>query len=65
MKNVDKTATAEVAKISSTIDLDNKYSQAINNADIDVAKNLRLIDIEKYWRYVGQIQDKVNRLYKD
>ena len=35
IKNVDKTAMAEVTKMSSAIDLRNKHSWAISNADID------------------------------
>lgn len=35
----------EVIKILSTIDLINKYSWTISNADIDAAENLRLISI--------------------
>ena len=46
IKNMDKTVIAEVAKVSSAIKLGHKYSQAISNADIDVAGNLGLIDIK-------------------
>ena len=48
MENVDKTAIAEVAKILSAINLGNKYSWAISNADIDVTGNLGLTSIKKY-----------------
>ncbi len=55
MENVDKTVIAEVAKVSSAIDLGNKHSWAISNADMDVARDLRLTGIKKYWRRIGQI----------
>ena len=48
MENVNKTVIVEVAKILSAIDLGNKYNLAINNADIDVAGDLKLIGIKKY-----------------
>ena len=65
MENAIKTILAEISKVSNAIDLRSKYSWAINNADMDAAENLRLIDIQKYWRRASQIQDKVDRLYKD
>ncbi len=65
IENVDKTTIAEVAKMSSAIDLGSKYSWAISNADIDTAEDLGLTSIKKYWRHAGQIQDKVDLLYKD
>ena len=55
IKNVDKTAMAKFAKVLSAIDLRSKHSWAISNADIDVAGNLRLIGIKKYWTYAGQV----------
>ena len=48
MENTDKTAIVEIAKVSNAIDFRSKHSWAINNTDIDSAKNLRLIDIQKY-----------------
>lgn len=40
IKNLlDKTTKAEVAKVLSIIDLNNKYNWEINNAHIDVARN--------------------------
>ena len=53
MENTNKTAIAKVAKVLSAINFGNKHSWAINNADIDVAKNLRLIGIKKYWRHAS------------
>ncbi len=60
MENIDKTAIAKVAKLLSIIDLGNKDSWAISNADMDAVGDLGLTDIIKYWRYTGQIQDKVD-----
>ncbi len=66
MENLlDKTAMAEVAKVSSVIDLGSKYSWAISDADIDVARDLGLTGIKKYWRCAGQIQAEVDWLHKD
>ncbi len=48
MENADKTAIAEVAKVSSAIDLGSKHSWAISNADMDAAENLGLTGIKKY-----------------
>ena len=48
IENADKTVMAEVAKVSSAIDLKNKYSWAINNADMDAARDLGLTSIKKY-----------------
>ena len=65
MENVDKITMAEVVKVSNAIDLGNKYSWIISNGDIDVAGDLKLTDIKKYWRCVGQIQDGVDGLHKN
>lgn len=56
---------AEVVKVWNVIDLGSKYNWAINNADINVARDLRLTNIKKYWRYASQIQAKINWLYKN
>ena len=48
IENANKTAMAEVVKISSVIDLGNKYSWAISNTDIYSAWDLRLTGIKKY-----------------
>lgn len=48
IENINITVIAEVAKVLSTIDLGNKYSEAISNTDIDAARNLGLINIKKY-----------------
>ena len=65
MRNADKIAHAEVAKKSSPIDFDGKYMGTISNVNIDTARNLKLTGIKKYWKLAGQIEKKVNRLYKD
>lgn len=49
MKNLlDKIAIAKVPKMSCVINLSSKYSWVINNADIDVARDLELISIKKW-----------------
>ena len=48
MKNIDKTAMAELAKILNAINLGSKHSWAISNADMDATRNLGLISIKKY-----------------
>ncbi len=66
MENLlDKTAMAKVAKVLIVIDLGSKYSWAISDIDINIARDLGLTDIKKYWRYASQIQAKVDWLYKD
>ncbi len=65
MENVDKTAIAEVAKVSSAIDLGSKHTWEISNADIDVAEDLGLTGMKKYWRRASQIQEEVDLLHKD
>ncbi len=48
LENVNKTAIAEVAKVSNVIDLGSKYSWAISNTDINIAGDLGLTGIKKY-----------------
>lgn len=55
IENTNKTVIAEVAKLLSIIDLESKYSQAINNIDMDTVGDLRLTGIKKYQRCTGQI----------
>lgn len=38
----------QVAKVLNAIDLRNKHSWAINNANIDITRNLGLNSIKKY-----------------
>lgn len=53
LKNADKTAIVEVAKVLNSIDLSNEHSWVISNADINIARDLKLIDIKKYWRHIS------------
>lgn len=48
LNNVDKIAIVEVTKMSNTIDLDNKYSLAIGNTNMNTVGNLGLTSIKKY-----------------
>ena len=48
IKNTDKTAMTEVAKMSNAINFGSKYNWVISNTNIDVARNLKLINIKKY-----------------
>ena len=48
IKNVHKTIIAEIAKVSNAINLKNKHSWTISNADMDIARDLGLIHIKKY-----------------
>ena len=65
MRIVDKCVQAKVVRTLSPMNLDNKYMRAINNVDIDAAKNLGLTSIKKHWTPTGQIEKKVNGLHKD
>lgn len=47
---LNKTAMAKVTKMSSVIDLGNKYSQTISNTNLNITKDLRLTNIKKYQR---------------
>ena len=44
------TAPAEVALVSSLVDLTGRYNWAMSDADLDIAKKLGLISIKKYWK---------------
>lgn len=55
VEKIDKAVIVKVAKVSSVIDISNKYRWAINNIDIDVAGDLKLTGIKKYWKCIGQI----------
>lgn len=56
---------AEFAKMSIAINLRSKYSQGINNIDMNAAENLKLISIKKYQKYINHIQNKIDWLYKN
>ncbi len=44
----DTTALAEVAWVSSPVDLTGRYNWAMSDADLDTAKELGLTSIKKY-----------------
>ncbi len=45
---VDTTMSAKVAWVLSLVDFTRRYNLAMNNANLDVAKELRLTSIKKY-----------------
>lgn len=53
IENTNKDVMVEIAKMSSAIHLGSKHSWVITNTDIDIGKNLELIDIKKYQRRDG------------
>ena len=57
------TALAEVAWVSSSIDLAWGYNWAINDADLDVVKELRQTNIKKYWRRARLVEIKPDWLH--
>ena len=59
----DTTAPAKMAQASSSIDLAGKYIWAMNNANMDAAKELRLTSIMKYWRRARQVEMKFDWLH--
>ena len=48
IENINKIVMTEVTIMLSAIDLGNKHSWVINNADINVVEDWGLIDIKKY-----------------
>ena len=44
----DTTAPAEMARVSSLVDLADRYNWVISNADLDIIKELGLTSIKKY-----------------
>ncbi len=59
----DINALVEVARVSSLVDLDKRYNWAMSNADLDVAKELRLTGVKKYWRCTDQVEMKLDWLH--
>lgn len=55
VEKVDKAAMAKVVKITSNIDISNKYKWAITNDDLNITRDLKLIGVKKYQRCVGKI----------
>lgn len=46
----------DVTQATSLVDLTLKYKWTISNADFNIAKKLRLTWVNKYWRYIGQVE---------
>ncbi len=59
----DTTAPAEVARVLTPVDLARRYNWAMSNADLDVAKELGLTGIKKYWRRTGQVEMELDWLH--
>ncbi len=60
---VDTTMPAEVAGVSSLINLVGRYNWAMSDADLDTAKELGLTGIKKYWRRAGQVELELDWLH--
>lgn len=50
---------AKIVKLLSLIDFDTKNIYVINNTNMDIAKNLELTNVKKYWRYKARLIKKV------
>lgn len=48
VKKGNKAVMAEVTRVSTAIDISNKYRWVISNANIDTARDLGLTNIKKY-----------------
>ena len=59
----DTTASAEMARALSPVDLVGKYMWAISNANMDAANKLGLTGIKKYWRRAGQDEMELDWLH--
>ncbi len=57
------TAPAEVARVSSPVDLAGRYNWAISVVDLDAVKELGLTGIKKYWRRAGQVEMELDWLH--
>ena len=57
------TAPAEMAQVLSLIDFAGRYNWVMSDVDLDIAKELGLTGIKKYWRYIGQVEMELNGLY--
>ncbi len=53
MENINKTIIAEVAIILNTINLESRHSWAINNANINVVRDLGLTGVKNTGDYVS------------
>lgn len=54
IKNINKIAMVEIAKMLNVIDLNSRYMWVMNNVDIYTAIDLRLTNIKKYKRSAGK-----------
>ncbi len=59
----DATMLAELARVSSLVDLAGRYNWTMSHADLDVAKKLGLTDIKNYQRYAGQVEMELDWLH--
>ncbi len=59
----DTTAPAEVAWVLSPVDRVGRYNWAMNDTDLDAAKELGLTGIKKYWRRTGQVEIELDWLH--
>ena len=59
----DTTVLAEMAQVSSFVDLTERYNWVMSNANLDVVKELELTGIKKYWRRAGQVEIELDWLY--
>ena len=60
---VDITALAEIAQISSFVNLAWRYRWAISKANIEAAKKQGLTRVKNFWKYTGQVEMKLDWLY--
>lgn len=60
---IDITTSAELAQVSSPVNLTSRYKQAMSNPEINVAKELRLTGIKKYQRYTSQVEIELDWLH--
>lgn len=60
---VDITVPAKVTLALNPIDITGRYKWAMSNIDINVAKELGLTGVMKYWRYDSQIEIKLDLLH--
>lgn len=51
---------AEIAWVSSPVDLAERYKWVISNANLNTAKEIRQIGIKKYWKYTSQVKIKLD-----
>lgn len=59
----DTITLAELAQALSPVDLTRKYMLVMSNANVNAAKNLKLIGIKEYQRRSGQVEIELVLLY--